>query len=118
MNETQYIAKRLRPFLRECGFAVVHKSSERFSSGWPDLTCVHAPDGETVYVEAKGGINNNLTPLQRKILIDLAKAGAKCFTFRWNILRNKSEIWNINEIGIDNYWPQLYFEKVYGKEDR
>lgn len=117
MNETQYIARELRPFLKECGFAVVHKSSERFSSGWPDLTCVHAPDGETVFIEAKVD-GKEPTPLQRKTLQDLAKAGTRAYVFRFDNATKRQMIFHITVDGMANFWPENCFTDTFRKEDR
>ena len=114
MNETQYITKRLRPFLKERGFAVVHKSSERFSSGWPDLTCVHAPDGETVFIEAKVD-GKKPTPLQRKTLQDLAKAGARAFVFTWHNEGQYQLIERMTEEGVFECYD-VGFEDTFRKE--
>lgn len=82
MTETQYINKILRPFLKELGFKKIHKSSERFKSGWPDLTCVHAPTGRVAFIEAKVG-KNCPTPLQMAEMTELAQSRAEVYVMVW-----------------------------------
>ena len=82
MNETQFTNKILRPYLKGLGFHKIHKTSERFSSGWPDLTCIHYPSGATIYIEAK--VDKNVpTPSQMSELVDLSKCGAHAYVFTY-----------------------------------
>jgi len=110
MTETQYINKILRPFLKELGFKKIHKSSERFKSGWPDLTCVHAPEGETVYIEAKV-YPNKLTPIQRNELMEIAQAGAPAYCFIWYPKEKEQLISVIDHKGGDKIFDILEFER-------
>lgn len=81
MKETQYINKILRPYLKELGFKKIHKSSERFKSGWPDLVCIHK-HGLTIYIEAKV-YPNKITPIQRSELMEISQTGADAYVFTW-----------------------------------
>lgn len=86
MNETQYIANKIKPLLKELRFKV-KKHAEKFSSGWPDLSAVHYPDGRTIYIEAKVGNSEKPTPLQLHELKELSQYGADTYVFT---LKSKS----------------------------
>ena len=79
MNETQY-TKKIREQLEKRGY-LVHKNSERFSSGWPDLVAIH--EIRTIWIEVKVD-DNELTALQEKTLKDIARRGGTAFVMWWD----------------------------------
>ncbi len=99
-NETDFIKKILRPYLEGRGYKV-HKHTERFSRGYPDLSAVK--DGETIYIEAKIA-PKDATSLQMKELEDLAKHGARAFTVIWFPFK---EIWIVYRIFYDGSIQQV-----------
>lgn len=85
VSETNY-TEQLKERFRKAGW-LVHKTSERFVSGWPDLLVIKK--GTSVFIEVKVK-TNSLSALQRKTLIDLAKAGVLAVVMRQ--LEDKREI--------------------------
>ena len=70
-NETRF-TRELRQLLESEG-ALVHKNSERYHSGWPDLTVI-MKGKQTFFMEVKVD-GNEPTPLQWKTLRDIVKHG-------------------------------------------
>lgn len=70
MSETKYVAK-LRKRYKERGY-MMHKSAERFSTGWPDLTVV--AKGDVFFIEAKYD-KNEATKAQLFTLLKITMAG-------------------------------------------
>lgn len=70
MSETKYVAK-LRKRFKDRGY-MMHKSAERFSTGWPDLTVV--AQGEVFFIEVKYG-ENTATKAQLFTLQKITMAG-------------------------------------------
>jgi len=112
MTETQYINKILKPFLKELGFRKIHKSSERFKSGWPDLTCISFKSkmGLTTYIEAKV-YPNKLTPIQRNELMEIAQAGAPAYCFTWHPKGKAQHICQIESNGDETVVEKHLFER-------
>lgn len=77
MKETNY-TDSIKEKFKKAGW-LVHKTSERFVAGWPDLLVVKR--GTTVFIEVKVK-KNPLSILQQKTLVDLAKAGALALVMR------------------------------------
>ena len=78
-NETQFIAKIIRPMLELLRWRV-EKHTQRFSSGYPDLSAVK--DGATIYIEAKMWPKTP-TPIQKDVLKDLSLHGAPVYVFTY-----------------------------------
>ena len=70
MSETKFVAK-LRKRYKDRGY-LMHKSAERFSTGWPDLIVVAA--GDVFFIEAKYN-KNEATKAQLFILRKITLAG-------------------------------------------
>lgn len=85
VNEANY-TEHLKDRFRKAGW-LVHKTSERFVSGWPDLLIIKK--GTSVFIEVKVK-SNSLSALQKKTLVDLAKAGVLALVMRQ--LEDKKEI--------------------------
>lgn len=109
MTETQYINKVLKPYLKELGFRKIHKSSERFKSGWPDLTCIHE-HGLTAYIESKM-YPNKITPLQRQELMEIAQSDAPAYVFTWHPKGKVSIIAKIDKKGEETIIHKEVFER-------
>jgi len=109
MTETQYINKILKPFLKGLGFRKIHKSSERFKSGWPDLTAI-SENGLTAYIEAKV-YPNKLTPIQRNELMEIAQTGAPAYCFIWYPKEKEQLISVIDGKGGDKIFDISEFER-------
>ena len=109
MTETQYISKILRPFLISLGFRKIHKSSERFKSGWPDLTCI-SENGMTAYIEAKV-YPNKITPIQRNELMELAQCNSPVYVLTWYPKGKTNLIAKIAKNGDEIIIDQHLFER-------
>ena len=77
MNETQY-TRKLRKRLEGKGY-LVHKTSERFSAGWPDLVAIK---DHVLFIEVKVG-KNKLSKLQSLKLHEITNVGGLAFEVRW-----------------------------------
>lgn len=77
MNETQYTAQLKERFTKS-GW-LIHKTSERFTAGWPDLVCIGK--GLVLFIEVKVG-SNALSGLQDHTLKQIAKNGGMALVMR------------------------------------
>lgn len=77
MNETKYTEELKTRFRAKKWY--IKKNSDKFFSGWPDLTAIR--DGIVLFIEVKVE-SNGLSELQRKTLIDIAKAGGLALVMR------------------------------------
>ena len=79
MSETKYVAK-LRKRYKDRGF-MMHKSAERFSTGWPDLTVV--AQGDVFFIEAKYD-KNTASKAQLFTLLKITMAGGVALVLTGN----------------------------------
>ena len=113
MKESQFVTTKIKPLLAELRFKV-KKHAEKFSTGWPDLSAVHFPDGRTIYIEAKVA-PNECTKLQFAELRELAQYGADCYIIT---LMHKPETTYIEKVEAtgEKYWIplQTFIDKYKG----
>jgi hypothetical protein len=86
MTEAEYIKKTLKPYLKKRGFQKIHKSTEKFSSGWPDLTCIHV--NGVLFIEAKI-YPKRPTPIQIQIMKEIVQAGGDVIVFSYDSKRKE-----------------------------
>ena len=101
-NETRFTKELVKMFKAE-GY-LVHKSSERFKSGWPDLVVIR--DGMATFIEVKVD-KNEPTMLQVNTLREIVRHGAKAMILSW---QNKTKTINKYQIKSkveDEKWERL-----------
>ena len=94
-NEREYYEKMVKPFLEEHGFNV-HKVTEKFKSGRPDILALK--NGITYYIEIKKQ-GNWLTKLQALTLRKLANCLAPVYIFQYDRTYDFHNIYEVTEKG-------------------